>query len=194
MPPTAIVLLAAGSSSRMGAPKQLLRYRGQPLIRHAAEMAQASAAERVIVVLGANAADVAPALAGLSVEIACNDRWSEGMGTSIQTGVRSAQALGAGAVILALADQPHMAPPVYNRLIEEGERSGCPIVASEYANTVGVPVLFTKECFAHLLALEPSQGCKGVILAHANSALRIACPEAEADIDTPEDYARLGRA
>jgi len=175
----------------MGSPKQLKNYNGKPLVRHAADTALASVCSPVIVVLGANAAEIRPSLGDLPVAIVENARWAEGMGTSIQTGVQFAEERKLDAVILALADQPLVTARVYNRLVTEQEAAGKPIVTSEYAGTVGVPVLFTSEYFQHLLALRPEQGCKGVILAHQAMTLRIACPEAEADIDTPQDLHRL---
>ena len=187
----AVVLLAAGNSSRMGSPKQLLEYRHGPLIRHAAEVAIASGCARVIVVLGANAAEIRPALAGLPVDIVENPRWQEGMGASINAGIRAAEARGLGGAILTLGDQPLITPEILRNLILEHQCTGQPIVASQYARTVGVPVYFAKEYFPHLLALAPEQGCKGVILKHREDARQINCPEAEADLDTPEDYAQL---
>ena len=162
-----LILLAAGSSTRMGRPKQLMEYQGKPLIRHAVAAAVQSVCKPVIVVLGANGGAIAEALRDLPVETVENQLWSEGMGTSIQTGVRAAAERGLDAVILALADQPLVTAEIYNRLVAQHEATGKPIVTSEYAGTVGVPVLFAKEYFSHLLALQPEQGCKGVILAHA---------------------------
>jgi len=186
-----LILLAAGSSTRMGEPKQLMDYHGKPLLRHAVETALASVCRPVIVVLGANAAAIGQAVPDLAVETVENLRWSDGMGTSIQAGVRAAAERELDGVILALADQPLMTAEIYNRLVAQQEMTGKPIVTSEYAGTVGVPVLFTKEYFPQLLKLRPQQGCKGVILAHEAAVLRISCPEAEADIDTPVDYQRL---
>ncbi len=186
-----VVLLAAGSSTRMGSPKQLLVVNGKPLLRHSVEIALASHASGVIVVLGSQADAIRPALAGLAVETVENPRWSEGMGTSIQTGVEAAQRGDADGLILALADQPRITPEILNRLIATHHATRQPIVASHYADTVGVPVFFAREFFPHLLALKPEQGCKGVILSNAAKTIRLACPEAEADIDTPADYGRL---
>ena len=131
------------------------------------------------------------ALADVPVVVVENPRWAEGMGTSIQTGIRTANSLGMQGVILALADQPLVTPEILHRLAEEHERTRKPIVTSHYAGTVGVPVYFAKSHFPQLLALAPDQGCKGVILKNGDDALRIACPEAEADVDTPADYERL---
>jgi molybdenum cofactor cytidylyltransferase len=184
----ALILLAAGSSSRMGSPKQLLSYQGKPLIRHAAETAIASGADPVLVVLGANIDQVRPALEGLNVVVVENSDWEEGMGTSIRAGVSGAQIMASDGVILALADQPLVTADVYQRLVEEHEETGRPVIASEYAGTVGVPAFFSRDYFPQLTSLLPSEGCQAVILAHIEQSIRIACPEAETDIDTPGDY------
>jgi molybdenum cofactor cytidylyltransferase len=156
------------------------------MIRHAAETALSSQCSKVTVVLGAGAGQIRGALSGLPVRIVENSRWTEGMGTSIQTGL--AEHVDNDGLILALADQPLITAKVYDRLIGEHCRSGQPIVASQYAGTVGVPVFFAKEFFGHLAALKPGQGCKGVILEHSPNAVLIDCPEAEMDVDTPADY------
>lgn len=190
----AVVLLAAGNSSRMGAPKQLLDYRGRPLLRHAADVALRSAARRVIVVLGANAAGLRSALDLLPVEIVENPLWDEGMGTSIRAGISAASLLDLTGAILALADQPLITHRTYNNLVEAHFRASRPIVASQYAGTVGVPAFFAREYFPVLASLPPDQGCKGLILRHPGRALLLPCPEAETDIDTPDDYSRLSAA
>ncbi|MGC4054864.1 MAG: nucleotidyltransferase family protein [Paludibaculum sp.] len=187
---TAIVL-AAGGASRMGRPKQLLDYGGQPLVRHAAETALASRCSEVVVVLGANSDQVQLALNGLPVTTVVNERWTEGMGTSIQEGLHVTQSKGADAVVLFLADQPLIGADFLDELIDIHAKSGHPIVAARYAGTVGVPVLFARQYFDGLDALRPQQGCKGLILAHAEEAHLVDCPQAEFDIDTPEDYNRL---
>ena len=184
-----IVMLAAGSSSRMGSPKQLLDYGGIPLLRHAADVALRSVCYgNVTVVLGSHAGDLRPALANLPVTIVENPHWEQGMGTSIHCGVAFADAAGLDGVILALADQPLVTPESLDRLIHLHCETGRPIVAARYAGTVGVPVFFAREYFSKLLALKPQQGCKGVILSHAENAFCVDCPEAEIDIDTPQDY------
>ena len=207
------IILAAGGSSRMGKPKQLLPYRGRPLIRHAVEQTLESACDCVFVVLGANASRIAEALekplpqgrgSELSIEVrteprasasdivilCMNDRWQEGMGTSVRTGVEAAISHQLDAVIIALGDQPLISPMVLNTLISIHKETGKPVVASRYAGVAGVPALFAKELFPELLQLPPSSGCKGLIEDHASQCVLIDCPEGELDIDTPDDYAR----
>jgi molybdenum cofactor cytidylyltransferase len=184
----ALVLLAAGGSTRMGTPKQLLPYQGKPLIRRAAETALASGCDPVVVVLGSRVEETRAALEGLDVVIVENTEWEQGMGTSIRAGISGVEILGCEGAVLALADQPLVSAEILRRLIEEHEETGRPIIASEYSETVGVPAFFTREFFPKLKSLLPTEGCKAVILANLDQSIRIACPEAETDIDTPEDY------
>jgi molybdenum cofactor cytidylyltransferase len=175
---------------RMGSAKQLLDFGGKPLLRHAVESAQGSGCDPVIVVLGANEAEIHPVLAGLDVEIVVNERWPEGMGTSIQAGLRALENRDVRGAILALSDQPFVTSDFLRGLVDRHHQSGRPIVAAQYSGTAGVPVFFAREAFPLLMALKPDQGCKGVILGHPGDALLVDCPEAAMDIDTPEDYAR----
>jgi len=187
MPDTALIVLAAGASTRMGSPKQLLSFQGKPLIRHAVETALASQCHPIVVVLGANAEEIRKVIEDLPITIAINPNWEQGMGTSIQTGLAALDESTAAA-ILTLADQPLLTAAFYNQLIEQHQKTNQPIITAEYAGTVGVPVLFHKSMFQPLNNLPPNQGCKGVILSHDHQALRLPCPEAEIDIDTPSDY------
>jgi molybdenum cofactor cytidylyltransferase len=191
MAEVAAVLLAAGGGRRMGAAKQLLLHRGRPLVARAAAMLQASACRPVLVVIGAHAPELRAALATLPVETVDNPRWAEGVGTSIAAGIAAAVARGVAGVVLALADQVLVTGKTIDRLLAAQAATQRPIVASRYAGTVGVPAYFSAAVFPQLLALGPDQGCKGLILAAGAQAAQVDCPEAEADVDTPEDYQRL---
>ena len=119
-----IILLAAGSSSRMGVPKQLLDFHGIPLLRHVAEVARAAACGPVVVVLGSREQEMRSVLSDLDVEIEVNERWAEGMGTSIQTGVKKLADRQIDGVILALADQPFVTPELLRRLVIRHDETG----------------------------------------------------------------------
>jgi molybdenum cofactor cytidylyltransferase len=173
----------------MGAAKQLLDLAGKPMLRLAVETAIASGCSPVIVVLGAREAEIRLALLGLNIEIVVNDRWADGMGTSIQAGLRALEHREIAGAILALSDQPLIPSAFLRSLIEKHYQSGRPIVAAQYAGTAGVPAFFARETFPLLMALKPEHGCKSVILSHPSDALLVDCPEAALDIDTPEDYA-----
>lgn len=187
------IVLAAGQSSRMGSPKQLAPFDGKPLIRHATEIVLASRARSVAVVLGSSAMRIAPALNGLPVRIAMNQRWPEGMGTSIQAGLDALAEDDLDGVLLTLGDQPLVTSSHLDSLIATQESTGKAVVAAEYAGTVGIPVLFMRSMFAQLRGLAPDKGCKSVIVGNKSEAAFVACPEAECDVDTPEDLAAVQR-
>jgi molybdenum cofactor cytidylyltransferase len=184
------LLLAAGEASRMGRPKQLLDFDGVPLIRHAALEALAVCAP-VVVVCGAVVDPIRHALSGLDVEVAANQHWEQGMGTSIQAGLQRLKAFEVDGLILALGDQPLAGREAYRKLIATQQTSEMPIVSSQYAGTVGVPALFKREFFPALATLGPTQGCKGVIQRNLERCALVDCPDAAADIDTPEDYIQV---
>jgi molybdenum cofactor cytidylyltransferase len=150
-----------------------------------------SAGHSVIVVLGSSSSELRPILTGLPHIIVENPRWAEGMGTSIQAGIEEAVRQNLDSAILALADQPLITPAILDRLIHTQTQIGQPIVASSYVDTVGVPVFFAREFFPALLPLKPEQGCKGLILSNSTYAIHLACPEAQLDVNAPQDYERL---
>lgn len=190
-----LVLLAAGASSRMGSPKQLLEYEGEALVRRAARMGlaswgPASSTAPVWVVVGCRCEQVEAALSGLPVRLLHNPDWETGMGSSIRVGARAGARQDLDALILALADQPLVTAEHYQRLVETFHVTGCPVVASGYAGVAGVPALFARELFPGLVALPPEQGCQGLIARHPDKIV-VPCSAAGLDVDTPEDYRRL---
>lgn len=195
MPRIGLVLLAAGESRRMGSPKQLLDVDGVPMLRRAAMCALAASLDPVVVVCGAARDEVRRTVADLPLRVVDNERWSEGVGTSIRAGLDAAMAHEPDAVVIALGDQPLLTPATFALLAATWEREGTPVVASEYAGTVGAPALFAKSVFPNLLALPEDQGCKKVILQMPEHLVaRLPCPDAAVDIDTPDEYARFREA
>jgi molybdenum cofactor cytidylyltransferase len=188
--PVAVIVLAAGNSSRMGMPKQLLEFRGKPLLRHAVEVALEADVGPVIVVLGAREQELRTTLQGMNVVITVNHRWEEGMGRSIQAGLTAIPDERISGAVLTLADQPFVTSRFLQVLVKRHRESGAAIVASRYSGTVGVPAFFTRAAFEDLKSLPPDQGCKGIIFRHSNDALLEDCPAAAVDIDTPEDFNR----
>ncbi len=186
----AAVVLAAGESQRLGRPKQLLPFRGRPLLRAVASEACASSCQRVVVVVGANEESVRDSLGGLPVTMASNPGWREGLASSIRCGVAWAEREGCDAVLLLVCDQPELTSSHLDRLVASHAAGGAPIVASSYAGTLGVPALFGRASFAPLLALRGTEGAKRVIRA-ARRLVAIDWPAGGVDVDTQEDAARL---
>ena len=186
-----LILLAAGASTRMGRPKQLLpMYGNRPLLRHVVESTLTEPVFPIVVVLGANTREVAPCLAGLLVRIVVNPDWAEGMGSSLRCGVEQliATAPTIQSVIVALADQPDLPAGHFLRLIETQRITSQPIIASECEGVRGPPVLFTTKYFPALRAMRGDTGARVLLKTHANDVATVPLHAAR-DLDTPADYA-----
>jgi molybdenum cofactor cytidylyltransferase len=186
----AAVILAAGGSSRLGRPKQLLTFRGETLVRRAVRAAAEAGCDPVIVVVGDLGDAIRIELQPTSAIIVENPDWQRGLGTSIRRGLQ--EVVGSiDAVVLLTCDQPLVDKAVIAELIAMSEKTGKPMVASSYANTLGVPALFDRSCFADLLALPDDSGAKTLIAARPNDVAAVAFEPGALDIDTPEDFERL---
>lgn len=187
------VVLAAGASSRMGTPKQLLRFGGQTLLRRAALAALGAGCRPVVVVTGAHAELTRGELVGLEVREALNAAWETGMASSIRAGLAAlAEADPAtAAAVLLLCDQPFVNAGTVAALVAAHRADGRPVVASRYGGGFGVPALFARPLFAELSRLEGAAGAKSVVERHAAEAHFVPFPEAEIDVDTPDDFSRL---
>lgn len=188
----AAIILAAGGSSRLGRPKQLLPYKGTTLLHHAVENALGSRCRPIVVVLGANAGECRASIADLPADIAMNENWQAGMGSSIAAGIAAITSMleAPDAAILMLCDQPSLSP-AHLELLADAFESGAGIAASEYGGSLGVPALFSRSFFSELAALDPSQGAKPLIAKYADRVAAIPFPAGDVDIDTPADYEAL---
>ena len=190
---TAIVLLAAGESRRMGSPKQLLPVAGQPLLVRACEAALASAAWPVIAVVGAHAETIRPMLARLPVLVVENSAWSEGMAASIRTGIGALQQFSRSldAAVIALCDQPAFSAEAIGQLVAAQQTSGRTIAAAQYGGKLGAPALFLREHFAALSALTGDEGARVLLQRAGDDVAAVGMPELAVDLDTPADYAAI---
>ena len=201
----ACVILAAGGSTRLGSPKQLLDYGGRSLLRHAAAMALATTCRPVVVVLGSGAERLRSELVGLDLRIVDNPDWGNGMGSSVRAGVATLRDGASGtdpeAILLMLCDQPLIGAEALEQLVAAfragqtaGDGRACSIAAAAYgdgSDTVGVPAVFGREYFAELAALPDQAGARPVLQRHAGRVAAVPMPEAVTDIDTREQYERL---
>ena len=188
-----IIILAAGASKRFGKPKQLLEFEEQTLLERIAENAIQTGLETVVV-LGANAEKIGKSIENLSVETVINEDWQSGMSSSLVEGLRKMLEIknDLQAVIILLCDQPLIGKNTILKLIETQKSTNQMIVASRYAETIGVPALFMQEVFDELLNLNKEIGAKSIIEKYAETDLAtISVPEAEFDIDTEKDFERL---
>lgn len=189
----AIIILAAGSSSRLGKPKQLLNYQGQNLLNHAIETATVSNAGSVIVVLGSNATEIEKQIHTDNVYIVFNENYEEGMASSIRCGLEASQKLPTpvNAIILMLCDQPFVNTSLLNDIIKTHKDTDKAIVSCSYVNTFGPPTLFHKSIFNELLELKGDIGARKIIHDHINDTATIPFEVGEVDIDTEADFQKL---
>lgn len=188
----AALVLAAGGSSRMGSPKQLLDWGGRPLVRAAVEVALAARLDPLLVVVGGAQAQVADALAGLPLRMIANPDHATGQSSSLRAGI-AALGQNADAVVVLLGDQPFVTAAIVEQLVAEWRASGAAIIAPTYAGQRGNPVLFARTVFPELLAVQGDQGARAVLAADRARLRLVAFDDSRplADIDTPEDYERL---
>ena len=190
----AVILLAAGASSRLGRPKQLLPYQGQTLLRRAAETAVAVAAGApVVVVTGAEHARLLPELAGLAVVPWRCSNWQQGMGASLVCGLTMLESLCAtwAHAIIMLCDQPLVTPALLQELLAKQAAANQWIVAAEYAGVRGVPVLFTRAAVPLLRELPAAAGAGQLLKQHPHLVATVPFPGGAVDVDTEAQYAAL---
>jgi molybdenum cofactor cytidylyltransferase len=184
------IILAAGASSRLGKPKQLLQWQNQFLLGHAIQNVRALLNERIIVVLGAHAESIQSAVDLDGITAIVNPIWQAGVASSIKVGVHALPA-STKAVLFLLCDQPLINPTHIQTLLNSWQNESSYIVASQYNHSVGVPAVFPAEFFGQLLELTGDQGAKRLLMKFDDRLLKIPLPEAGFDIDTSNDFDHL---
>ncbi len=187
-----IVILAAGSSQRLGEPKQLLPWKQSTLIENVVDIALALPCEPVIVVLGAENERLKPVIP-VDVKVVINNRWPEGVASSIREGVGGLKKLypESQGVLFMSCDQPLIREDHLRKMLMLFEQSDKTIVAAEYAGTVGIPVIFTRAWFSELTLLKGDQGAKILFEKNSDELTTLSIPEAQWDIDDWETYHQL---
>jgi len=188
-----IIVLAAGASVRMNAPKQLLQLEGKTLLRRAVKTALESIFQPVIVVLGANFEKTNAEIEDLPINICFNEDWQSGLSSSIKTGIENLLKIApnVAASVITLADQPFVTANHLNLFAEQFSKTNSSIIAAEYHKTIGVPALFSRQVFDDFSELSGDTGAKTIIEKHRERLLTINLPEAAFDIDTPQDFLNL---
>jgi molybdenum cofactor cytidylyltransferase len=188
----AAVILAAGGSSRMGQPKQLLKFRGTSLLRRAIDTALAVPTEQVIVVLGHAADQLLPECTATNATVVLNDQWMEGVSTSLRGGLAAVSSDARG-VFIYPADMPLVTPEALRELAHRQQVSGRPAAVTDAGGVRGVPVFITRSLFPALMIQEGDVGGAQYLRGHpeAVEAVHFDDPDLVRDVDRPEDYARL---
>jgi molybdenum cofactor cytidylyltransferase len=187
-----IVILAAGASTRLGRPKQLLPWQGKTLLQHAVETALTIATQPVVVT-GCNADQLVAGVDHTQTHIVFNPEWEQGIASSIRCGLQALlnRTPPPDQVIFMVCDQPFVTPALLLDLVNERQKSHKSIIASSYAGTLGIPALFDKTHFAQLLDLQGDTGARKIIQQYGEEVASVEFREGEFDIDTEQEYKKL---
>ena len=186
----AAIILAAGSSSRFGEPKQLLDYHGKAFIRVVAETALKAELDPIVVVTGAEHDKISAVLADLPVNVVQNPNWADGQSSSIQVGVENLNS-NTGSALFLLADQPQVTPTVIRALVEEHARTLHPVIAPMVEDRRANPVLFDRVTFSALMKLKGDIGGRGIFSQFSPKYIHWNDSGLLLDVDTPEAYQKL---
>lgn len=189
---TDIVILAAGASTRLGRPKQLLPWQGKTLLQHAVQTALTIATQPVVVT-GCNADQLVAGLNHDQVHIVFNPDWEQGIASSIRCGLQALlnRTPVPDQVIFMVCDQPFVTSGLLLDLVNERQKSQRPIIASSYAGTLGIPALFDKSMFPQLIDLQGDTGAKKLIRQFQDEVASVPFEEGAFDIDTEGEYKKL---
>jgi molybdenum cofactor cytidylyltransferase len=182
----AAVILAAGEGRRMGGPKAFLILDGESLLQRTVRVAMAAGCDPVIAVVG----DWDPGLLAASVRVVHNREASEGMASSIRAGF-AALAPGIESALILTVDQLAVDAALLRKLLALAVDDPDNPVGCAYGNSLGIPAVLPRRLFAELMALQGDRGAKAILLRERTAALPF--PEGEADLDSPEDLARIKR-
>ena len=192
MPKTAILILAAGESKRMGEPKQLLPYNNSTLLLHSIEQANSIKYSDVFIVIGAHFADVFKSIRGQKVTILKNNNWEDGMGSSLSKGIELIKKKNNyDRVLVTLADTPLVTTEHYEELISLSDSTGKRIILTNYEEISGVPAIFDKALFNELSLLSDNEGAKPVVKKYKKEVLKMTSKTPFFDVDTKEAYQKL---
>ncbi|TVZ56008.1 molybdenum cofactor cytidylyltransferase [Lutibacter sp. Hel_I_33_5] len=185
----AILILAAGKSSRMGSVKQLLSYKNTTLLGWTIETVQKLKKEDIFCVLGAYAKNIEKEVSKYNIETIFNSKFETGLSSSIVNGIEYLKNRNYSSVLILLADQPKITSTYINVLIKKSIENPTKIIAANYSNHNGVPAIFPKPFFTELLKLKGDKGAKD-LLKNTNQIISIPFKELS-DIDTQEEYQKL---
>ena len=190
---TGIIILAAGSSSRLGRSKQSLLFNGKTLLQNTIDESAKSTLGPIIVVLGANAEELKNSHQFNMAKAIINQYWRKGMTTSIRAGLKSMLEKNSNVedVIITVSDQPFLNNKIFKALNTRKEQTQKSIIASDYAQTMGVPALFNKKFFDQLMDLKGEDGAKKLFELYPSEIATISFENGNIDIDTEEDYKNL---
>ncbi|MEL6255563.1 MAG: nucleotidyltransferase family protein [Bacteroidota bacterium] len=185
------IILAAGSSSRLGRAKQLLKYKNKSFIQHLIEKLAETGISNPIIVLGARYEAIKTHIEGLPNKstLIKNENWEQGMSTTLASGIKALED-DIDAILICLSDQPLIPTNHYSKLLDAFKENQ-KLVSSFYQDSVGVPALIPRKYFQEILQLKSKSGAKYILKKYKEESVLIPCKEASLDVDTEEDYRQI---
>ena len=194
MKDTCIIVLAAGNSSRMGSPKQLLVYQEKTFLERIIDTAlEIFDPNKIVLVLGARHHEISSVIKNKNIQIVINENWESGMASSIHAGMKTMSDIfpEMKRCFISVCDQPYLTRDLFVEMLQLQETSSKEIVVAKYADTIGVPALFSKKYFKPLRELTGEQGAKKIIQQNMSDVECFEFEQGAVDIDTPSDYNHL---
>lgn len=190
----AILILAAGNSSRLGHPKQLVSIQGKSLLSYTLSEAQKVADSDIFIVTGAYVKELNESIDLKPFEVIYNEDWARGMGGSISKGINSIMEYNYEGVLISVCDQPYIEKENFDNLISKYQKTGKSIVVSSYAEGSGPPVFFQQKYFEELSILDGDLGAKEIIRKYKNNVDFVVFEKGNIDIDTERDISQLNKS
>lgn len=187
----AAVILAAGGSTRLGRPKQLLDWFGKTFIKQLIDLAHEAQLDPVILVTGAHYDEIELSVNGEAVVIARNDAWRNGQSSSMKRGIDALKEHIVDSFIIFLCDQPHVPLELIKKMIKESHKEELDIVATSVGGKICPPTLFKTNCSAGIMSLQGDQGGRVLFKSYNTQILEWEDERLLQDSDTEEDYAKL---
>ena len=187
------VILAAGSSSRLGRPKQLVEYKGKTLLQHTIDCVTDIGFNPSVLVLGANRDKILEQTEAQSITVSRNSKWAEGIASSIRYGLGESLKLNPSLqhILYLLSDQPYVNTDLLKKIVNSHLNGSHVITACTYKNNIGIPALFDRKYFTDLTALKGDIGAKNIMIEHRDRVHTIPFDAGAFDVDTEEDVSKL---
>jgi len=188
-----VVILAAGSSSRLGHPKQLVPFQDKTLLQNVIDTAASFDFATSVLVLGANGDNIRKAIDPGTFTVLDNDSWPEGIASSIRLGVSGSIKINDSldSILFLLSDQPFVTTQLIEKLISSHKNGRKQITACRYKKTMGVPAIFGNPFFPGLMELTGDVGARKIMLRNSKEVEEVTFKKGHIDIDTHEDYEQL---
>lgn len=192
-PVLAGLILAAGESSRMGADKALLMYRGQTFLESITSTLLEADVQHVVVVLGHHAEEIQLEIDLATVEVVVNPDYQRGQTSSLQAGLHLMAANEPDGVIICLVDHPAISVDTVRQLMQTFNSTRKPVIIPQLKGKHGHPILMGRELFGRIAALGPDEGADSVIHEYRDQTefVEVTDHGILLDVDDPESYLRL---